>query len=490
MAPKALRRMDTAGLPDDFQMSSKRCGFGISWDRRQGAPAVDMDLQCVIVDNKGSIIDCAYYNNLKAANAVTHSGDEPTGAAEGIDELVWVNTTKLADSVALMIFVVAAYSGGCLRDVVNGKLHVFEETKTRETARFEMERSEGCVDVVAALFRTSAEAGGWTLRIIDEPAREGQHFMDILPFLGQVIRGFIPDAPKRHKVAFAMDKGGVLDLPRSMQSITVGLGWDTDEGECDLDVSAVLLNERGQEVETVFFGNLESDKHGITHSGDNQTGDGDGDDEKIVAVLDQIGSEVQQIVFVINVYTPKKSFRDVAAPFCRVLDNASATELCRYSLREAGTENGLVVSRLAREAGGRWGFHALGIPCRGRTYKDSLRQITEICGIATKTLLERSESDEISRVGGFATSAPSAPPAIVKPPAAPAAVPFAAAPVAAAPVRVAVPVEAYPAAIMKPAAPGVVHTVVVRPPAAPYSGGGYTTTTTTRPPTIMQRIWG
>eukprot|EP00434_Breviolum_minutum_P008343 symbB.v1.2.007362.t1/scaffold451.1/size378644/8 len=50
-------------------------------------------------------------------------------------------------------------------------------------------------------------------------------------------------------VAFAMEKGGVLDMPLGMGSVTVGLGWDVDQGEVDLDVSAVLLDARGEDVE-------------------------------------------------------------------------------------------------------------------------------------------------------------------------------------------------------------------------------------------------
>merc|ERR1712226_437621 len=102
----------------------------------------------------------------------------------------------------------------------------------------------------------------WKLRIIDEPAQQGQHFMDILPLLSNVIRGFLPNAPQKQKVAFAMEKGGVLDLPQSLGKITVGLGWDVDEGECDLDVSAVLMDHNGNDIEAVFFGRLESEEHG------------------------------------------------------------------------------------------------------------------------------------------------------------------------------------------------------------------------------------
>jgi len=371
----------------DVELPKARYGLGVSWNTIPGR-SVDIDLQCVVVDNNGVIVDCAYYNNLKAARGITHSGDEAMGKPGGIDEMVWVNFRRLNPNVSVLVFVVAAYSGGSLQDVANGSLHVMEEQETNTIQSFDMERSTGCVDVVAAMYRSGPS---WKLRVLDIPAQSGQHFMDILPLLCDVIRTFLPSAPARQKVAFAMEKGGVLDLPLDFDRITVGLGWDTDEGECDLDVSAVLLNGDGVDLEAVFFGRLESVQHGVKHSGDNLTGEGDGDDEQIFASLSRIGPEVAQIVFVVNIYTKGITFAKVANPYCRVVDSAG-NELCRYALRDAGAENGLIISKLVREVGGRWGFHALGLPCRGTMYRDSLAQIRETCRIKTASLVARSTS--------------------------------------------------------------------------------------------------
>merc|ERR1711920_366229 len=189
-----------------------------------------------------------------------------------------------------------------------------------------------------------------------------------------------------------MEKGGVLDLPQNLGKVTVGLGWDVDEGECDLDVSAVLVDKSGKDLEAVFFGRLESEEHGIQHTGDNLTGEGDGDDEQVIVHLDRIGSKVQQVYFVVNIYTQQRTFQQVAEPFCRILDDASGSELCRYSLRDAGHESGLIIAKIARETGDRWEFHALGLPCRGRTYKDSVSQLRAACKVKTASLMLRSQS--------------------------------------------------------------------------------------------------
>jgi len=382
---KVLRRLDTKGIPEDFELNKARYGVGVSWD----AGRVDLDLQCVVVDTSGAIIDCAYYNNMKAGRGITHSGDAVAGKPNGIQELIWVTLPKLSQSIAVLVFVVAAYSGGLLKDVEGGRLRLLEDSEKREIAQFDLERSAAAVDVVAAMFR--GEGGLWRLRIIDEPAQQGQHFMDILPLLSDTIRLFLPNAPRRQKVAFAMEKGGVLDLPQTMGKITVGLGWDTDDGEVDLDVSAILLDRNGNDVEAVFFGRLECDEHGIFHSGDNLTGEGDGDDEVITADLEGVPEDVQQIFFVVNIYTNGVSFEQVENAYCRIFDRTRA-EFARYILREGRGKRGLIIARLFREPGERWGFQALGQFCRGKTWKDAVEDMAPLVRTSAQTLQLRGAS--------------------------------------------------------------------------------------------------
>jgi len=381
-----LRKMDTAGNLEDFDLAKGRYGFGVSWDPAPGGREVDLDLQCVVVDKDGVIIDCAYYNNLKAAKCITHSGDEADGKVGGIQEMVWVHMQKMPPQVAVLVFIIAAYSGGQLKDVCNGKFRILEDSERKEIGHYELESSAASVDVVAAMFR-DPNGGGWKLRIIEEPAQQGQHFMDILPLISDTIRIFLPRAPKRQKVAFAMEKGGVLDLPMSLNKITVGLGWDTDDGKCDLDVSAVLFDKANKFLEPVYYGRLQSQAHGVYHSGDNLTGEGDGDDEQIQVHLDKIGQNVHQVIFIVNIYSQRVTFRRVANPYCRVVDDSSGQEMCKFMLRQnAGNENALIISRIQREAGGRWGFHALGIPARGRMFKESMADLQRATTLDTHSL--------------------------------------------------------------------------------------------------------
>merc|ERR1712008_322264 len=108
------------------------------------------------------------------------------------------------------------------------------------------------------------------------------------------------------------------DLPKSsqMKSAVAGLGWDTDKGNVDLDVSAVMLDQSCRHVNTVFYGQLSA--QGVTHSGDNLTGQGSGDDETITIALEHVPPRVHQIFFVINIFSRGTNFSQVANPYCRL----------------------------------------------------------------------------------------------------------------------------------------------------------------------------
>lgn len=362
------------GHSAEFPLSVGRYAVAISWDKSD--LLVDVDLQGVVVDDQGAIIDAVYYNNLKALRCITHSGDEQTGEKAGYDEVVWVGLSKLPDHVRMIIFVIAAHSGGHLCDVRNGMIHVLEERQGNEIGRFAMENSSEKVDMVAAFIRS--DHGGWYCRVIDEPAQEGQHFMDILePSIGNFIRKIIPGAPRRQKVAFAMEKGSVFDLPKSssLGTLTACLGWDVEGEGVDLDVSAVFFDANGKHLDACFFGNTET--LGFCHTGDNLTGEGEGDDERILCNLNSVPPNVQQVFFVVNIYTRSVTFEQVKNAYCRIVDS-SENELARYELREAAHHNGLVIARLFREDPSRWGFQALGTFSRGQTWKDSVRDMQTI----------------------------------------------------------------------------------------------------------------
>ena len=89
-------------------------------------------------------------------------------------------------------------------------------------------------------------------------------------------------------MAINLQKGQRVSLDHSMKLALVGLGWDTNRydggADFDLDASAFLLGENGKllrDEDFVFYNNLNGRNGAVVHTGDNLTGDGDGDDEVI-----------------------------------------------------------------------------------------------------------------------------------------------------------------------------------------------------------------
>lgn len=143
--------------------------------------------------------------------------------------------------------------------------------------------------------------------------------------------------------------------------------------DIDLDASAIMYSG-GSCFDAVYFGNLKSRDGAVKHSGDNLTGDGDGDDEQIVIDLDRVSAQVDNIVFVINSYSGQR-FNEVCNVFARVVDSGGVgnTEIVRYDLEETSNNRhtGIVIARLKRN-GNDWNFEAVGKFHDGKTYKDMI----------------------------------------------------------------------------------------------------------------------
>ena len=126
----------------------------------------------------------------------------------------------------------------------------------------------------------------------------------------------------------------------------------------DLDASAIMFDSSGKDVDTVYYGRLLSHDGSVQHSGDNLTGEGDGDDEVITVNLRSVSANIKTIVFVITSYSGQK-FNEVKNVFARVSDGVSGQETVRYNLAESSDATGLVIAKLTRADNG-WDFTAIG----------------------------------------------------------------------------------------------------------------------------------
>ncbi|MDX6222119.1 MAG: tellurium resistance protein TerD [Frankiales bacterium] len=173
-------------------------------------------------------------------------------------------------------------------------------------------------------------------------------------------------------MSVSLVKGTNVNLSKESPGLTavaVGLGWDlrtTTGTDFDLDASAILCTDAGSVVsdrDFVFFNNLASANGAVQHTGDNLTGEGDGDDEVIKVDLASVPAEAAKIVFPVAIYdgdARKQTFGQVRNAFIRVVDQANGDELARYDLSEdAGSETAMIFGELYRH-GTDWKFRAVG----------------------------------------------------------------------------------------------------------------------------------
>ena len=136
-----------------------------------------------------------------------------------------------------------------------------------------------------------------------------------------------------------------------------------------LDLIALLLDSNDKLINrgVIYFGNLKGD--GIYLHGDNRTGAGDGDDEKISVDLDKLSPKCDKVIFALNIYdavSRKQNFSKVKNAYIRILNEDNGNkEICRYNLSEDGGDNtGIIFAELIKQ-GNEWSFKAVGELFRG-----------------------------------------------------------------------------------------------------------------------------
>lgn len=186
-------------------------------------------------------------------------------------------------------------------------------------------------------------------------------------------------------MAISLSKNASVSLSKEAGSsglarIALGVGWDMVQAkgffakltggteEIDLDASCLAFDANGNIVDTVWFGQLNSNDGSIRHSGDNLTGEGDGDDETINIDLQRLSANVETLVLTVTSFRGQ-TFDKVANAFGRVIDLSSNRELARYDISDSGPYTGVILASLKRQ-NGEWVFRALGERTNGRRVQD------------------------------------------------------------------------------------------------------------------------
>jgi len=170
----------------------------------------------------------------------------------------------------------------------------------------------------------------------------------------------------------SLNKGGNVSLSKEapgLNRILIGLGWDTratDGADYDLDASLFMLNAEGRvrsDSDFIFYNNLTSTDGSVEHTGDNLTGEGEGDDEAIKVSVNAVPPDVDKLVVAVTIHDAQargQNFGQVENAFIRIVNDENGTEIARYDLSEdASVETAMIFGEVYRH-GDEWKFRAVG----------------------------------------------------------------------------------------------------------------------------------
>jgi stress response protein SCP2 len=221
-------------------------------------------------------------------------------------------------------------------------------------------------------------------------------------------------------MAINLQKGQTIDLRKNdkgetfdLSTVTIGLGWDVKqknsgflgkifsgakEEEYDLDAIAFLLDSNGKvanigrtanvnnrqvglyEGDIIYFNSLKHPSGHIWLTGDNRSGEGDGDDEQIIVKLDSLDQRYQKILFLVTIYQGRQNnqhFGLVENAFIRAVD-AKGKEIAKFNLSGDASLNGMcsMVFAEAYRKDKEWKFRAIGEPKHTDNFVDILKSYT------------------------------------------------------------------------------------------------------------------
>jgi tellurium resistance protein TerZ len=185
-------------------------------------------------------------------------------------------------------------------------------------------------------------------------------------------------------MSISLKKGERISLTKNtgipgLSKIFMGLGWDpvpvktgffgkTTTRNVDLDASVIVFDEQGNVIDTVSFLHLQTSDGSIKHSGDNQTGRGAGDDERIYVDLPVLSPRAKALVFTVNSFRGQ-NFSIIEKATCRLVDQVTGKELASLVLTDLGEHTAAIMVSVYRNKD-EWKLATIAEVSQGRTVEE------------------------------------------------------------------------------------------------------------------------
>jgi tellurium resistance protein TerZ len=199
-------------------------------------------------------------------------------------------------------------------------------------------------------------------------------------------------------MAINLEKGQRINLEKSngskLLNICVGVNWgaiekkgffSTKKEAVDLDASCAVYDENKKVIDTVSFRQLKSNDQAIKHSGDDLTGDLNGDDgldnEVITVDFSRLNPSANYVAFFINSFRGQ-DFKDIPFASIRIYEGTptKVTEVfAKYDIANDQSFAGSVTMVLGvfYKKNSEWKFNAIGTPTADRKLEQTVVTIQQ-----------------------------------------------------------------------------------------------------------------
>lgn len=168
-------------------------------------------------------------------------------------------------------------------------------------------------------------------------------------------------------------RGRGIPLPPLFQ---IGLAWDFKKKEepIDLDASIIGFDANEQVVDQVWYRKLVGFDGAIRHSGDDRTGEGDGDDETISVDLETLPGNVEKLAVCINSFT-MQPLSKVKYAYIRVIVQGRTHAFFGMGKGKVPNCTGLLFGVVQRSESAGWEFVTTAAEANGRNVNESMPEI-------------------------------------------------------------------------------------------------------------------
>ena len=159
-------------------------------------------------------------------------------------------------------------------------------------------------------------------------------------------------------------------------NLTIGLGWDYDiNNTYDLDASILAFDNNLNYLDFLNWNRIKIYNGAIIYCGDDLTGEGEGDDEQIKILLDEIPHDAQILTVQIN-DNKKQILKYVKSAYVRIFTDTEIIGI--FSITQAGDDMGILIGCFTKDISEGWNFMPLSRSIPGYYATESTSAVQEI----------------------------------------------------------------------------------------------------------------